>query len=329
MSATTWFDALARYPRRARALLRGAPRRSFLGLDIGTKRLRLVELVRADGGPRVRRLAEATLDTGQDLTGAVMQVLQRTGIEARRVATAVPDGDVIAKRFVMPLPAHGDFEAAILEQAASCIPESLDQVHLDYQVLGTIEEGRKIEVLLVAARREIVRSRVASLRAAGLRPLVVDIDSFALANAFEASYELPPHSTALLLHLGEQRATMNLLQATRSLISLDVPLPPVPAGGVVDDEWRSTVVDEIHHALSFYWSPVNGDPRSNVFLSGAAANDRDLARLLCERLQMRVDVLDPFTRLALDPSLDDAATRAAAPTYALAVGLALRALAES
>jgi len=255
--------------------------------------------------------------------------LQDAGIGACRVATAVPDADVIAKRFVMPLPAHGNFEAAILEQAASCIPESLDNVHLDYQVLRTMEEGHKMEVLLVAARSEIVRSRVLSLRAAGLKPAVVDVDSFALANAFEASYELPAHSTALLLHVGEQRATMNLLQTSRSLLSLDVPLPSAPSVGPAAAAWRSDVVDEIHHALSFYWMPGNGDPRSHVFLSGVGAGDPDLARSLCERLQMRVDILDPFTRLALDPELDTREVRATGPAYALAVGLALRAMAES
>ena len=331
MRATDWGSSMGILPDRARSALRLCQRRRvFVGLDIGADRVRLVEIKRDHTGLQVTRAAVmARRPQGHGLASTLGKLVRSSGTKARRAATAVPGADVISKRMEISVPPGGDFEAAIPKAAAACIPEELANVNLDYQVLGTSADGSKIEVLLAAARRDIVTKRAAALWAVGLKPVVVDVDGFALANAFTANHDLPMHCTAVLIHVGDRRVTINVMQAHRSLLAVDLPVSPI-AGDARDDDgnWIANLVDEIHHAVSFYW-PLGNDAAGVLYLSGAPACTPQLQRELCERMQTAVELLDPFARLRLSEQLDTPETRAAAPAYTLAVGLALRGFPES
>lgn len=330
MRANDWRDSMALLPARARsALCLWQQRQVFVGLDIDAERVRLIEMARGLDGLQVTRAAQTVMRLQEeDLEATLTALLRSSGTKARRAATAVPGADVFSKRVVISVPPGGDFEAAIRAAAAACIPEDLANVNLDYQVLGTSAGGRKIDVLLAAARREIVSRRAAVLRAVGLRPVVVDVDGCALANAFAANHDMPVHGTAVLIHVGDRRVTMNVVQAKRSMLAVDLPVAPI-AGDTVDDDgdWIGEVVDAVHRAVNFYW-PLGGDAASILYLSGAPACTPRLRRELCERMQTAVERLDPFARLRLSARLDTPETRAAAPAYTLAVGLALRGFAE-
>jgi len=330
MRVIDWRDSMTILPDRIRSALRLQQRpRPFLGLDISGDRIRLIEMARVAGQLEVTCAATAAIDTAA-LASVLSTLLSTCGARARHVATSVPGADVFSKRVVVNVPPGGDFEAAIHREAALCIPEDLANVNLDYQVLGTSAGGRRIEVLLVAARKEIVAARASLLREAGLIPVVVDIDSFALGNVFEANHDVPADGTVVLVHIGDQRVTMNVIQAGRSSLAVDVAISPLPDDPRGDDtSWVDNLVDEVHHAISFYW-PLNDDTATTtVYLSGMAASLPALQQGLAERLRTRVAPIETFARLRLSPAIDGETLRAQAPLFALAVGLALRGFGES
>lgn len=328
MRIIDWRDSLAMFPMRWRhAVNVWKRRRAFLGLDVGVESVRLVEMMESDGQLQVTHVDEAAVNGAGMLAPTLTRLLRDSHLHTTHVATAVPGADVISKRIVIGLAADGDFDGAIHTAAAEAIPEDLANVNLDYQVLGTLDGGRKIEVLLVAARKEIVAARVATLRSAGLKPMVIDVDSFALGNAFEANYDLPLPSTAVLLHIAEQRVAMNVVQGGRSLLAVDVPLSRTGKDVAAGSE-LAELVDEIHHAISFYW-PLDSSTSNLVYVSGNVNLLPALQQHLGERLGAPVAIHDPFARLPLSKVIDAPELRARAPQFALAVGLALRGFGES
>ncbi len=328
MRVIDWRDSLAMFPIRWRhAVNVWKRRRAFLGLDVGVESVRLVEMMESDGKLQITHVDETAVNGAAMLAPALIRLLRDNSPHTALVATAVPGADVISKRIVVGLAADGDFDGAIHAAAAEAIPEDLANVNLDYQVLGTIDGGRKIEVLLVAARKEIVAARVATLRSSGLKPMVIDVDSFALGNAFEANYDLPLPSTAVLLHIAEQRVAMNVVQGGRSLLAVDVPLAAT-GDQVAGPSELAELVDEVHHAISFYW-PLDNAATNLVYVSGNVGLLPSLQQHLSERLRTPVAIHNPFARLPLREAIDSPELRARAPQFAIAVGLALRGFGES
>ena len=330
MRATDRFETMANFPTGVRSMLSVFRRNNgFLGLDVAEDAVRLVEVKRDADGIIVSEARQAALSTAS-LSATLGALVRRHAIRSRRVATAVPDADVITRHVTIPVPANGDFASAVRVAAEQSIPENLAKVNVDYQVLGPVSNGRQVEVLLVAARTELVDSRTASLRSASLKPVIVDVNSCALLNAFEANYDAVYARPLALIHLGERQATMNVVQERRSLVAVDVPVGSWRTEGT--DGNRAVIADlveEIHHAVSFYWSGAANDSLEVIYLSGTAACVPALPQLLCERMQTPVEILDPFARQRLDAAIDTPELRAQAPVYAIALGLALRGYAES
>ena len=162
--------------------------------------------------------------------GAVVDAIRRlvtsTGAQAKEVITAVPgpsrdrqEGDPARPR---PGP---NVDAAVLAEASHLIPESLDNVNLDYQVIDWIEAGNKMEVLLVAVKKDIINSYTETIRDAGLEPVVVDVDYFALENMFELNYDPPAEGRPVaLVNIGARYSSINILKDGRSTFTGDVPV---------------------------------------------------------------------------------------------------------
>ncbi len=350
------------------SLLRNPFKRNagYLVLDIGSSSVKLAEVHQGAGGPRVSALGMASLpptvvqsnviqDEGP-VVEAIRKLIAANGTKADQVITAVPGPAVIVKKVILPAQTGtAAVEAAVLAEAGHLIPDSLDNVHLDFQVIDWIEAGNKMEVLVVAVKKEIINSYTEAIRAADLEPVLVDVDYFALENMFELNYDAVESHPVALINIGARYSSINILKSGRSTFTGDVPvggaeyndalsrqlaMSPADAEALksgrtvpgVDSALVETVVgsvtelivEEIQRSLSFFWTAATDEPLGGIILSGGTARTPGLAAQMTQRLQCAVEVANPFRRLYLERSVDRELVDTCGAALAVTVGLATR-----
>ena len=337
----------------------------YLVLDIGSSSVKLAEIQHGTGGPRVTGVGTAPLpptviqsNVVQDegpVVEAIRSLVAATGARSDQVITAVPGPAVIVKKVILPAQSGDAIETAIFAEASHLIPDSLDNVNLDYQVIDWIESGNKMEVLVVAVKRDIINSYTEAIRAADLEPVVVDVDYFALENMFELNYDAADGQPVALVNIGARYSSINILKDGRSTFTGDVPvggaeyndaltrqlgLSPEDAERVkigrqvagadpaaaepVLASVTEFIVEEIQRALSFFWTAATDEPLGGIVLSGGPARMPGLSGQLTQRLGCAVEVADPFRRVQVDRGVDRKTIESSGPALAVAVGLATR-----
>jgi type IV pilus assembly protein PilM len=336
-----------------------------LSVDIGSSAVKIVEAHAVNGSLRISKVGYAALpptavqnnmvQEPDRVTAAILGILDRLHPSTQSAVTVVPGPTVIVKKVVLPVQRDQDLESAVLVEASHLIPDSLDNVNLDFQVVDWLEDGRKAEVLVVAAKKEIINSYADVLRAAGLEAAVVDVDHFALENMFELNYEAPPGKAVALVNVGARYTSINILKDGRSTFTGDVPAGGsefndvlvrqlgvsfaeaelLKSGGRVRDLGPEQIeplvgsvidflVEEIQRALSFFWTAATEEPLAAIYLSGGAAAISGLVPQLSQRLEAPVELVDPFHRLTVDASVDRRLIAQHGPALAVCVGLATR-----
>src|SRR3989338_3148759 len=154
----------------------------------------------------------------------IQSLIQANGIQATRVISAVPGRAVIIKKIQLPAQGEAELEANVEFEATNVIPESLENVNLDYQVLSYTEDGSKMEVLLVAVKKEIINSYTQVIRDAGLTPAIMDVDYFAMENMYEVSYGATSEGVVALLDIGARYTSINVLKQGISTFTGDLPV---------------------------------------------------------------------------------------------------------
>ena len=337
---------------------------SFLALDIGSSCVKLVETDGPAGGIRLLAAGIAPLPPTavqnnliQDpevVAQTIRDLVRKTGARATDVITAVPGPAVMIKKIHLAGGDEANLDHQVMLEAGSAIPENLENVTLDYQIIDYTERG-EIEVMLVAVKKDIINSYTAVIRDAGLVPQVVDVDYFALENMFELNYDLDGGQVVGLVNIGARYCSINILRGGRSSFTGDIPVGGaeftdvlmrnlgvsaeeaelLKAGGSVKaighEQMEAALapavnflVEEIHRALSFYWRSESEEPLAAVYLSGGTARTEGLARSLSERLETPVELANPFARIAIARGASESFVRENAPSLAVTVGLATR-----
>jgi type IV pilus assembly protein PilM len=328
----------------------------YLSVDIGSSSIKVLEMRGRPGDLRVTNAAvlptpaSAIQNNMVYETTAVAEVTRALteshGIRARKVITAVPGPAVIIKRVTLP---------AQSPRAGNFIPEDLENVNLDYQVTDYLDDGKRMEVLLVAAKKDIVASYAETVRAAGLTPVVIDVDYFALENMFETNYEPVADRVTALVNIGARYSSINILKGGRSTFTGDVPVGgrdisealmrdlnvsgedaevlktgtgigniSTEQAAAVSSSAASALIEEIHHALSFFWTAATDERIDAVYLSGGVARMPGLAEQLSERVQAPVEIANAFAHVTLDRKIDTPQMHQQAAEFAVAMGLAIR-----
>lgn len=337
-----------------------------IGLDIGSHSVKICEFTRtAKGGYRLLSLGSAlmppdALEDGALLDpDAVAKVISNLAdnlkIKGRKVAFSVSGYSVIVKKINLEVMTEEELDKHIHEEAEQYIPFDIDDVYLDVQDLHTNTTGEeRTDVMLVAAKREVVDGYLNMLRMAGLKPVVVDVDAFALENAFEANFGLSDN--VALIDIGASKMNINIIsngistlardvvlgsrQLTEQIQSrLDLPYEEAeavktgaqPAGELQADLERLFTevcrqwVTEVKRALDFYASNYPDAPIDKIVLSGGGARVAGLADFFHKETGIAAETFNPFARAEVDASaIDPAYLKAMAPQMALASGLATR-----
>lgn len=338
---------------------------SFVCFDIGSSSIKMIE-ARATGSgvtvlswgslPAPPSAIQSNMVAEPDrVAEAIRSLVESKGVRARQAITAVPGPAVMIKRVSLPIQSAQELENTILFEAGNFIPEDLENVNLDYQVTDQSPDTKQMEVLLVAAKKDIVGSYADTLRAAGLVPVVIDVDYFALDNMYEANYTAVPDQVVALVNIGARFSSINILKGGRSTFTGDVPVggrditdaltrdlgispeeaerakagEPLPG---VDAEQLSmalgpatdALIEEVHYALSFFWTAATDERIDALYLSGGSARVPELRERLSERAEAPVEIADPFARATFSPGVDPSRLKARGPEFAVAMGLAMR-----
>ena len=207
----------------------------YVALDIGSSSIKMVEAAVDKSGYRVLNLGilplpENAIQNNMVVDAApVVDVIRRlmleNGVKSKQVISAVPGRAVIMKKVQMPKQEPAELEANIEFEAQNIIPDSLQNVNLDYQVIHEADDGNKMDVLLVAVKKEIINSYADVIAEAGLIPAVMDVDYFALENMYEANYRGEGATGVVaLIHIGAQYTSITLLQGGVSIFTGDLSL---------------------------------------------------------------------------------------------------------
>ncbi len=338
---------------------------NYISVDIGSSTIKVIEVRTGTNGLEVLNFGTAptpssaihsNMVTEPDLVAdALRSLLDDKGIRSHKAVTAVPGPAVMIKRVSLSHQSLQEIEQSVMREARNFIPEELDNVNLDYQITSAGGESEEIEVLMAAAKKDIVNSYADTLRLAGLAPVVIDVDYFALDNMYELNYDALDNQVAALVNIGSRYSSINILKEGRSTFTGDVPVGGrditealvrdlgIPAddaeriklgvaAGDFDEEQVSmallpavdALIEEVHYALSFFWTAATDERIDVLYLSGGGAQTPELANRLAERAEAPVEVSDPFGRILIDEDVDVAVLRRRASEFAIAMGLAVR-----
>jgi type IV pilus assembly protein PilM len=335
--------------------------KSTVGLDIGSGFIKVAVIDHSGAEPELTHVSHTPLIADAIVEGEVMDpqivvetvrsLMESAGFKVRRLVSSVGGRDVMVKKIQMDRMKEADAREVIRWEAEQYVPFDMENVQLDFQILDPLDDGLQMSVLLVAAKREVVDQRVGLLRDAGLAPDVVDVDSFALHNAFEYNYPEAMEGIVALVNVGHEIATVNVLQDGAMVLTRDVPfgsrrlredmrrmhgLTVEEADAVL--QGRSERAGEfsellrqgaedlavgVERALAF----LGGDAvPGRVFVCGGGARIPGLVDVLAARLRARTEVATPLQRLRVRPGVTSfVAVDELAPMLMLSVGLALRA----
>ncbi len=338
-------------------------KKTSVGLDIGSGFVKIVEVDRSGDQPEVSRVAMRPLLPDAIVEGEVMDpglvadtirgLFQEVGIKRRDVVTAVGGHDVIIKKIEMDRMKESDAREVIRWEAEQHVPFDIKSVELDFQILNPREEGLQMEVLLVAAKRELVDNKIALLADAGLAPSIIDVDAFALHNAFEFNYPEAMAGIVALVNVGHETTNVNILEDGVPILTRDIPfgsrrvredlqrergLTAEQAEDVV--QGRETIPDlqrfveqstdevavGIERASAFLMTRQSGEGLGKIFLSGGGARIPGMAHTLASRMNVETHLVNPFERVPVRPGAAvNLNLEEAAPMLLLPLGLALRA----
>ena len=341
----------------------------LIGLDIGSSSVKLVELVDVGGGVlRLERYAIEPLPRGAVVDGnidkidvvadAVKRAWRRAGCRIKSVAMALPASAVITKRIALPSNLREEeLEMQVESEANQYIPFALDEVSLDFQVLGPIPNAPDdVEVLIAASRKEKVEDRMAVAQAAGLKPIVVDVESYAMRSALERLINQLPNSgeglVIAIFYIGANTTSVTVMHDGEAIYEREQPFGGqqltadiARAYGVPAEEaelkkrsgdlpanyenevlrpFIETAATEITRALQFFFTSTPYTRVDQIMLAGGAAVLSGLADALMERAQVPTSVISPFKGMEISSNVREKQLRLDAPALLTPCGLAMR-----
>jgi len=332
------------------------------GLDIGSGFVKVVVVDHSGDQPEVSAVAMRPLVADAIVEGEVMDpglvadairdVFKEIGIKGKDVIAAVGGHDVIIKKIEMDRMNESDAREVIRWEAEQHVPFDIKSVELDFQILDPLGEGLQMQVLLVAAKRELVDHKVSLLLDAGVSPAAIEVDAFALHNAF--SYNHPEAMTGIvaLVNIGHETTNVNILEDGSPLLTRDIPfgsrrvrqdlqrekgLTAEQAEDVVQGREAlddlsvlvASAADEvgvgIERASAFLMTRQDGGGLGSVYLSGGGARIPGMADALGNRMNLNTVIVNPFEQVPVQPDATGSVTlEEAAPMLLLPLGLALR-----
>jgi type IV pilus assembly protein PilM len=342
----------------------------LVGLDIGSSSVKAIELRKK--GDEYELVAIGQEPLGQDVVvdGDIMDVssvkdaidstFKQNAIKTKDVATSVSGHSVIVKRITINAASEAELHNAVEYEAPQYLTGlDISEVYHDYHVLGPGASGG-FDVMLVAVKQDKVLRYRNAITTAQMNPVVVDIDAFALQNAFEANYEPSSDQMTALLNIGASIMNINIVRGGVPLFTRDVSVGGNQYTDTLQKELDLSFEDaeklkmgqefanvsaevkashirsvsdilllEIQKTFDFFRQTATGENIQRIYVAGGTARIEGLVDLLKQEFNIPVEILDPFRRIAVPKNVDPEMVRDLGPRMTVAVGLALRSFDES
>jgi type IV pilus assembly protein PilM len=302
-------------------------------------------------------VVEKSVQDIEAVSSAIQRAVINSGSQAKQCAIAVSGSAVFTKTISLPANlAESDVESQVQVEANQYVPYPLDEVSLDFEILGPSPRNEDmVDILLAASKSENVESRQDAIDAAGLKAKVVDVEAFAIANAFELMRErdgLSKSEAVGIFDIGYDLTMLLVLRSGRVIYTRDHPFGsqqlidetmrrydmneeqagffergeegPEDFEEEVLEPFQLNVVHQISRALQFFASSNEYSPISTIYLSGGSASLQGIAEMVQQELGLTTRVADPVSGLEVAPAVPHAALVRHAPNLMVAMGLALR-----
>ena len=346
----------------------GNKQKSLVGLDIGSSALKAVELRAGRSGYELVHMAYQNLQSDTIVDGHIIdlnhvsdtinRIWTEQAIKTSQVATSISGHAVIVKKITMPTMPEEELDEQIHWEAEQYIPFDINDVNLYHEVLGRDPSGQSMDVLLVACKRDKINQFTQVISQAGKQPVIVDVDAFALQNAYEVNYNPPPTLTVALLDIGASVMTINIVRGTTSIFTRDISAggnqytdllqkeldltfdqaEALKRGATFEmgrsleeaqpalDSVSEMLALEISRTLDFFRATAVDSPNiDRMLIAGGSSKVAHLTDYLSDKFQMPVERFDSFRSIRFDHKrLDEEYMKELSPNMAVAVGLAVR-----
>ncbi|HSP16311.1 MAG TPA: type IV pilus assembly protein PilM [Thermoanaerobaculia bacterium] len=346
--------------------------KNVVGLDIGSSAIKLVELKEKKGGTYelvkmgVERLSpEAIVDGSIMDSSMVVETISKLnsekGVKNSNYATSLSGHSVIIKKISLPAMSPEELAESIQWEAEQYIPFDINDVNLDYVPLTTPGTGDNIEVILVAVKKEKINDYTSVISQTGKTAMLVDVDAFALQNAYEMNYDVRDNKVLALVNIGASVTNVNVLSGTNSLFWRDITFggnqytdaiqrelslsfeqaEELKRGKPVGDHTIQQVIPilnsvsedfagELRKTLDFFTATSGAERVDEIVLAGGGSGVLNLDATLRDKFGIPVSIMDPFRNVTVDEGAFNPEELAEiAPSMAIAVGLAIRKLGDA
>jgi type IV pilus assembly protein PilM len=336
-------------------------RKTSVGLDVGSGLIKIAVIDHGKGTPELVKVAITKLQPDAIVEGEVMDpgivsdairaALDNAGIKGKHIVTAVGGRDVMVKKIQTERVKEKQARDLMRWEAEQHVPD-VESVELDFQILDGSRSPEEMDVLLVAAKRDLVDAKLRILADAGVTPSIVDVDAFALHNAFEVNYPEAMKGFVALVNIGNEVTNVNIMDNGVPVLTRDLPLgtrrfsedlqrqhgmAARDAENLIRGYDRSPQLDSVlqtrveeiavgvERAAAFLASSRTAPQIRAVYVCGGGSRTPGLTEMLGERLKISVEHANPLARLNLrDGAMESLTTDEVAPLLMLPIGLALR-----
>jgi len=336
-----------------------------IGIDIGSHAVKVCKTVKAGDTYKLMSLGSAMLPEGavedgilqepEEVADIIKTLFKNLKLKDKNVAISISGYSVIVKKINLSVMDEKDLNKYIQNEVGQYIPFDIEDVYLDYQDLHTnTEEYDRTDVMLVAAKKEVVDGYLAMLQSAGLKVVIVDIGGFALENIYEANYSLDEN--VALVDIGATKMSINIVSQGISVMARDVVvgsrqltdqiqnrfgIDAEEAEGLkigyepveekqkdLDEIYTNTCTQwalELKKAIDLYYTNNPDTTLNKIILSGGGSRIQGLDHFFAEEIGLQVEQMDPFIKIKSDSkSIDQEYLKYIGPEMAVAMGLAIR-----
>ncbi len=342
-------------------------RKDTVAFDIGSNSIKVVQMNHTKKGWELKKLGmgylppEAIVDgsiiDSMTVTATIKELIKENNIKTMDAVSALTGHSVIIKRVSLPAMTEEELAESIQWEAEQYIPFPITDVNIDFQILGEDPEGKgQMDVMLVAVKKDVINEYVNVLREAGLNPVVMDVDSFALENMMEINYPIAPNENVAMVNIGASITSISVLMGGITVFTRSIPMGGNQFTEEIQRQLNISFKDaedlklgkevrgvdttllpqaietvstnltfEVKRSVDFFLGGSQGVYVTKIYLSGGGSKIGGLKEMMQERTSIPVEMVNPFLNVESNPRhFDPDYLKEVAVSFAVGVGLATR-----
>jgi type IV pilus assembly protein PilM len=347
--------------------------KKLVGLDIGASSLKLAEVLSTANGYVLNRflqlplpkgiIVEGILNDPRALSLKIKELFWNSGCRGKGIVASLSGNTVVVKKATFAQMDETELRDLIRDEAGKYLPfDNMDDVNYDFQILGDNEYNpNQMDVIIVAAKKDLIEAYVGAITAAGLNVAIVDVDSFALETMYEANYEFEDNDIVVIVRIGADLTTINVIKGGMSIFTRDftmggnsitqglqekygvtfeeaeqIKINGIPGSDQDNLELRNSILDfaepicsEIERSIDYFRSTFGGEYIKRIYLSGGSSRIPGLAAHLSQKLNVDTELINPLLKIGYNKRYIDPKTiESIKPVAAVAIGLGLRTIGD-